>query len=170
MLRLDLNSLLSGAFGNVLVLLLGTGYSILEARNAQEEQRLALLYLVRPEVTDDTVYLNAIHRGSPTLVIQNLRSDNWGRTQVELAKLLPISDMDALVTYYELIRIEQMYELAREGLGELTEEDWNGLEDLRNRAGTVLRMIQGYVQDSDFVDVSAGPLQRKPDESEEDGT
>ena len=78
--------------------------------------------------------------------------------------------MDALVTYYELIRIEQMYELAREGLGELTEEDWNGLEDLRNRAGTVLRMIQGYVQDSDFVDVSAGPLQRKPDESEEDGT
>jgi hypothetical protein len=170
MLGLDLNSLLSGAFGGVLVLLLGTGYSIWQAISAQNEERLALLLLVNAEVSANTLYLGHIHLMSPSTVIQNLRSDVWNRAQIELAKLLPISDMKALILYYELIRIEQISELAYQDQGEISEEDWNGLEDLRQRAGTALRMIQGYVQDPNFVDVSTVPLQRKPDESEEDGT
>jgi hypothetical protein len=125
-----------------------------EAKQAEKRERDSLLFLLDAEIRSNSIYLTTVDLGPPAAVIKNLRINVWESTQVRLAHLLTPRNMKDLVLYYELLKVNQASRIAVVKYpDDLSESDRESIEELIQRGGALLRMIQDYIKDPDYADI-----------------
>ena len=100
---MDLNSLLSGAAGGILILLINIVYSRREAKSADKNELKALLRLVDVEIFANDEKLRACLKAGEFdwFAIAGLFSKNWDQVKARVSALMPGEQVDSLALYHE---------------------------------------------------------------------
>lgn len=123
-----------------------------EAKKAQNAERQSLLFLIGAEVRFNYVLINAISFGPPSGPIDSLQTAIWDKVHTCLARLLTVEFMHDLVAYYGFLKIQQMSPLANEQ--EALEHEPASMERMQTLGEQILREVQKYIEDPNFVDVA----------------
>jgi len=146
MWSVDLNSLLSGAVGGVIVLLLSIGYNAWQARKRLDQERKGLRRLIVAEVYLNDLVLKVVERPPD---ISRASTDAWDQNNARFAQLLTPEEFRHVTYYY--VGLKWMLLFYASDDSEFSEAAKNNVKNARESGDTVRCKVQNYLNDPNFL-------------------